>query len=243
MPVARAPVLSLTVLDGSSLPGGELRADSRVLVVVRDAVANLTHPNVVSVPTQRIPAQLYDAIVASARSVGKDRNVRFFDGGVISSKTDDGHNATVHATEALLARKLGLAEGLESGRVRFRAALRARVDGTAVYDNVGSDAIFEPISMLNVVVELACPQDELPLTTTSYSLLAWTSVARFLRGVDARDPHVVSPALDSIELCVHGVCLDAARASLTQLVGSVPFPTPDDHRSTAAPVHGARFLG
>jgi hypothetical protein len=195
-----------------------------VLVVVRDAAANPTHPNVVSVPTQRIPLQLYDAIIASGRFVGEepDRHAAFFDGGVISS-ADSGHDATVHATEALLARKLGLADRLESGLVRFRAALRARVDGTAVYDNLGGDAIFEPISMLNVVVAIDSAQDEIPLMTTSYSLLAWTSVAQFVRGVDARAAHVVSPALDSIELCVHGVCLDAARASLMQLVGRMPL--------------------
>ena len=224
---ARAPVLSLTVLDGNSLRSGRVETDAQVLVVVRDAGTNPTHPNVVSVPTQRLPASLYDDIVASADVAGDDvaGNVRFFRGGLVDTSSDSGHHPVVYAVEALLARKLGLAEPLERDQLRLRAALRARVDGVAVYET-GGEPEYEHISMLNVLVELADGRALVPIRTGSYSLIAWTEVAQFVAGVRSRDAGTISPALDAIELCVHGVCLAAAEAVLSHLLGHAPLAMP-----------------
>src|SRR3954463_11005563 len=126
----RSPGLSLTLVDATTMRDGVLLATSDVLIAARRPGANRTHPNVVSVPTQRIPASLHaDLLSAASHEETTDRGVSFFDGGEVDSGFDDGHHPVVFAVESLLGRKLGLAEALENGEVEYRAALRAGVRG------------------------------------------------------------------------------------------------------------------
>jgi hypothetical protein len=244
-PATAAPVLSLTVLDSASLSGGVLSGDSRVLAVVRSEIANPTHPNVVSVPTQRVPRTLLDAILASAVGVAgsPSPHVAHFHGGTIAGDSATGHNPLVYAVEALLARKLGLAEALEGGRTSFRAALRARVDGVAVYDNLGPGVMREPVRMLNVAVELAGFAHDLPTSTNSYSSIRWTPVDQMLRCIATKDPTLIDPAFSPIEICVHGVCLLAAQATLARGLGGRLFGDVERRESAAQVVEaGAPVL-
>jgi len=223
--VQRSPILSLTILDGSSLlEDGAIDASCRVLVVARRAETNSTHPNVVSVPTQRLPTALYSAIVESADPTGDVAESSYFRGGMIENMEINGHHPVVYAVESLLARKLGLADHLECDHFRFRAALRTRIAVVALYDNLGPESVYEPVNMLNVVVEMQSQSSLLPLETSSYSMVAWTTVQAFLEGVETKDPTHINRKLDPLEFCVHGVCLQASQASLEHLLDRQPFP-------------------
>jgi hypothetical protein len=224
-PTTRSPVLSLTVLDAATLDDGVLLPDSSVLIVARRPDANPTHPNVISVPTQRLPESLYHDIVATATPDERPstEGVFLYRDGDVDSRVDNGHSPLIFAVESLLGRKLGLSEGLESGAVHFRAGLRSLVQGTAVYDNFGADDVYEPIDMLNLVVLLTAGRGTLPAVTRSYGPIGWTTVESFLDGVESRDPRRIEPTLDSIEFCVHGVCLSAARETLVSLLGKRPL--------------------
>lgn len=138
-------------------------------------------------------------------------------GNDVDSLSDTGHHPVVYATAALIARKLGVAEQLERSELRFRAALRTRVVGHAVYDNVGPGTS-EPIDMLNVVVTLTGGHNSLPPATASYSHILWTPVARFLDALQTRNPAAIDPLLDPLELCLHGLCLSAAEHSIASLL-------------------------
>jgi hypothetical protein len=222
---SRSPVLALTILDGRSLDGGVLRPDSKVLAVVRRPETNPTHPNVVSVPTERIPQLVYDEIVAGSTVLGRDpvRQAVYFRADVVDSLVHNKHHPVIYATKSLMSYKLGLTEGLVSGRVRVRATLCAKVDGVAVYDNVGPENVYEPVSMLNVVVAITHGQDELPMCTSSYSLAAWSSVTAFLEAVAKKDPGLIGDDFDPLEFCVHGVCMTSAAVALTRLMGHAPI--------------------
>ncbi len=233
--IPRSPVLSLTVLDARSLDAGVIRPDSRVLIVARRPETNPTHPNVVSVPTQRIPQSLYTDLIETTTYLGEEagRAISHYADGAVSNAAINGHHPLIFAVEALLARKLGLADDLEHDSCRFRAALRTRVGGAAVYENIGEEGTYEPVSMLNVVVELE-RESEVPVSSSSYSLMAWAAVESFLEGVESRDPTQISPQLDPIEFCVHGVCLQAAQASLNHLLNRRAFPeyAPEQYSDT-----------
>jgi hypothetical protein len=225
-----SPIVALTVVDGRTLTDGAITASSKVLVVARDPAANPTHPNVVSVPTMRIPPLDHEAIVGSARFAGSDEtgHTTYFSGGAVDSRIHNGHSVVVHATEALLARKLGMADALESGQLQFQAALRACVDGAAVYDNLAPpDDVYEPVAMLGILVVVTQGSSRVPKSTMSYTTIRWPSVDDFLRGVESRDPAAMGRQFDPIELCVHGVCLKAAQATLLRAVDQPPF-TPED---------------
>lgn len=235
-----SPILSLTVIDGRTLDDeGRLTEASAVLIAVRDPATNVTHPHVVSVPTMRMPQVLFDACVSEAVRVGDGPSgaETFYRAGATSSDHDNGHAATVYAAESLLARKLGLGAAIESGELRYRAAVRCVVRGVAAYD--GDDgAAYEPVAMLNIVAVIDEGVEQLPMRTASYSVLAWTSVARFLDGVETRNPMRLSDAVDPIEMCVHGVCLDAARTSIDHLMRRVPIddsPVQADARLLSLP--------
>lgn len=181
-----------------------------------------------------------DAVLGSAQAVrhSSSPHIAHFTGGVVASDLVNGHSPTLYAAEALLAHKLGLAEAIESNRVSFRAALRARVDGVAVYDNLGPSEVREPVTMLNVVVELARFARDLPNSTGSYSSIRWTSVEHLLRSIETKDPTLIDSAYDPIEICLHGVCLIAAQATLLRRLGRSLFGD-EDRSEPANPVVGA----
>lgn len=213
-----SPVLSLTVLDACSLRQGVLRLDSRMLVVVRRPTSNPTHPNVVSVPTQRLPRWLFSELVADAEEAACVKPGSVYAGKELDSHLANGHHPVVYATEALLARKLGAAGLLERSEMRFRAALRSRVAGYAMYDGSSPYGRSEPIDMLNVVVAVNDARDAMPAETSSYSHVLWTSVSSFLEALNRRDPTIIDPHLDPVELCIHGLCLAATESSIRTLL-------------------------
>ncbi len=221
----RSPVLSLTVLDSKTLSEGVIQLDSKVLIVARSEAGNRTHPNVVSVPTQRIPQAMSDAIVATADRVGADPTsaITYFRDTGSDSTVHNDHHPLVSAVESLMSRKLGLADALEREELSFRAALRAQVEGAALYENLSDSSVYERVSMLNAIVILREDQATLPMRTGSYSVMAWTSVESFLAGVDRSDPTLIGPEFDPLTFCVHGVCLQAAQASLEHLIGHAIF--------------------
>jgi hypothetical protein len=166
-----------------------------------------------------------DAIVASAERVGTDpvSAVTYFRDSGADSDIHNDHQPLISAVESLMSRKLGLADALERGELSFRAALRAQVNGTALYDNLADSDVYERVSMLNAIVEVRQDRTTLPMTTGSYSVMAWTSIESFLEGVGRRDPTMIGPEFDPLTYCVHGVCLQAAQASLEHLVGHTLF--------------------
>jgi len=216
-----SPVLSLTVLDASTMPGGRVCHESRMLVVVRRPECNPTHPNVVSVPTQRVPAALFGDLVA----YGAASPATGGDGGS-DSNLHSGHDSLIYATEALLARKLGIGDALERSELSFSAALTSRVPGHAVYDDGEAPGTSEPIDMLNVVVKIAPGDIELPAESASYSYILWATVQSFLDALEQRDPSTIDPRLDPLKLCLHGLCLSAAETSLKSLLRSDPSARP-----------------
>lgn len=233
----RSPVLSLTVLDSRTLTKGIVQPDTKVLVVARSAEANKTHPHVVSVPTQRIPQAVNDAIVSAARKVGDDptSGVAYFRDPGVDSRLHNDHHPLVSAIESVMSRKLGLADALEREELSFRAALRTKVNGTALYDNLSDSAdVYERVSMLNAIVEVREDRAVLPMRTSSYSVMAWTSIESFLEGVDRGDSTAIGPAFDPLTFCVHGVCLQAAQASLEHLIGHAAF---DEEAPSIDPLH------
>jgi hypothetical protein len=109
--------------------------------------------------------------------------------------------------EGLLARKLGVGNGLTTGQV----AGEARVSGLAhdvVYDPA-SDGSPETTLMLSVTVELQSGGDLVPAETASYSRLEWVSADRVQDAVARKDVHALVPDAD-LEVCLHGLCVRSA---------------------------------
>lgn len=211
-----SPVLSLTILDRGTLIGGGVAPDSRVLVVVRDPTTNLTHPSVVSVPTQRMPGVLFQAILETSGIIDVADSRKVLGGGEVSSMRQAGHEPLIYSVESLLARKLELSAPLETGALSFLAAPRGLLNGVVEYDNMSGSERKEQISMLNVAVYITAGAELMPKRTSSYSYVSWAPVQTFIDTVEQKSPSLLDPVLDPFEYCVHGLCVAGATEFLSR---------------------------
>lgn len=144
--------------------------DQQLLLSQRSPTANRTHPNIVSVPTMRIPWPLAQGLVG------------FYGAPVVSSEFSNGHDPRIFVAEAVMSRKLGMA--LEDGRPKYDVGVAVVVSGTAKYElgETESGATAEPIRMINLRVTLREPATfSFAEKTTSYSKIFWVQAADFLR--------------------------------------------------------------
>jgi hypothetical protein len=204
--------VSLIVHDGA-VPYPTIGADSRLVVVVRDPATNSSHPNVVSVPTGRVPRE-YAAVLWP-----KTRATLFGDTHVTAwqcydSQVDGRRNPVVHEVMSLLSQKLGLGDALEYGDVRFEAGVVAMRTGL---ETPG----FDRLSMITVLVGITSGADQIPSRTASYSDIRWVPAGRFVEAVARRDPSELG--LSPIELCIHGLCIASTYDVLASGLGQAPY--------------------
>lgn len=214
-----APVLTLTILDGATLIDHQLQATTRVLNVVRDPSTNTTHPNVVSTPTQRIPLSVYQQILELTHSGSSYPTPHLDTKENRPDHTTSGHNPLIYITEALLARKLGLAPFLERDQVQYQVHFGLSKTATTYIEDENSEPAPYHISMLNLVVVIQNGVDLFPDKTASYSHILWVESGKFLDMVQHKDPTRISADLNPYEYCVHGLCIATTHEILQQLMG------------------------
>jgi hypothetical protein len=213
----RAPVLSLTILDQATTKQGLVCATTRVLVVVRDPKTNSAHPNVVSMPTQRIPPSLFRNILDTSGPIemvdpaGQWHVVRR-----VNNEATGGHHPAMYAVEALLARKLGVSDQLEMDKLRFSVTLRLVTTGQSYHANLPVDRQVHHISMASMIVTISEGAELFPHTTSSYSHIFWVDTAKFLETVTSKNPMALESGLDPIGYCVHGLCVSTSYAVLAR---------------------------
>lgn len=184
---APAPVAAATVID--CVPGSDRYG--KVLVVVRDPRTNATHPDTVSVPTQRIPPELLGALSSTGR-IGRWS----------SSEATTGHDPLIFVVESILSRKLGLADALEAGTVVFEARTGRVTVGEASYGTT-----VEPIAMANVLVRILRGPGWVPERTASFSCIRWVDPAALIGAFETKEPLLLFPDADPLEVCIHGLCV------------------------------------
>ena len=199
-----SPVLALTIIDGQSLENGKLSKDTRLLLAVRNPDTNSTHPNVISVPTQRIPHLTSNELIKSTKKEYHDKSssTTIFASQINRDDSIPGHDSLIFAVESLLSRKLGLSEFLEYEKIRYSVLLRALVTGTVKHPNHSEKTL-----MLNAVVIIHSGAALFPDSTASYSYIQWTNVQTFIKTASEKDPLYFNPILSPIDYCIHGLCI------------------------------------
>ncbi len=229
-----APVLSVSLIDRDSLGrDGEITTKSRIMVGVRRAETNPTHPEVVSIPTMRIPEGLLDGFYPPEETGGQKsitlpvltseiEEVRFGKDHRITPETTS-HDPVKYVVEAILARKLLLGKALEEKRLTFIAEPAVAITGSVLYETtgetlpgreveVGGQAYFkEQITMYNVSV-IVSDAKLFPAETPSYSDIRWAGVKEYLEMVETKNPSILAALFgkQSVRYCVHGLCLASA---------------------------------
>lgn len=197
------PVLALTVLDRSTLDHETIVDQTRMLVVVRDPETNSTHPDVVSVPTQRIPIDLWADFRSLPVEYEDDSSATtIFAENWFDNTDSNGHNPLIFAVESLLSRKLGLAESLETDRLQFAASISGIVSGRVQHVDHSERTL-----MINAKVVISKGAELIPGSTASYSHMIWTRVDAFKEAAAKKAPMIIDARLDWVDYCIHGLCI------------------------------------
>lgn len=201
------PVLALTLLRPRS------DGQCQILVGVRSPESNRTHPNVASVPTQRIKSS------ATARSW--IQRLRRAGGASLIGRHDLRGEISY-----LFARKLGLADALEYGQVRFDALKLSASQGKSVIGETPTGKpLTECLTMFNCSVLLREGADHIPPKTASYNPLVWAEVNDFVAMAATRDAGRLNAGLENSFACAYGLCLQTSRAMLAA-IDALPSTTP-----------------
>jgi hypothetical protein len=214
-----SPVLSITILDQSTSNFDSVTEEARMLAVVRDPNTNLTHPNVISIPTQRIPEVLFHAILESANIDNECGLTTFYEGKAIDNVSESGHHPVIYAVESILSRKLGMAEVVESDALQFQAAVRVVTIGKSNHVYSTSEIQCEHIAMANIKVIVTQGAKLFPRRSSSYSHILWITLSQFLETVRERNPLILD--LNPLEYCIHGLCITTAYDMLTYRLAQV----------------------
>jgi len=210
------PVLALTIFNSSKPVLERILPESQILIVVRDPATNLRHPNVVSMPTQKVPISLIHDIQTQGRMKYASGDVSYYDGTVFSNRSGDCNNPILYGTQSLLCSKLGLAEPLEKGLFKYYAKIATVISGTVLHPMYPSGTESEHMTMVNLIVGIEDGHTYLPQATSSYSRILWTNVKSFQEMVLLKDPTIADDSLDAIDYCVHGLCIASAQAVIDQ---------------------------
>lgn len=203
-------VVALTIIRGDSLHTAARTKAAELLLAVRHPDSNATHPNVVSVPTLRVPPVLMRSLVESLDPVAtRPGSVAFYQFPEIRSDRDNGHHPIVFIAEALLAGKLGMAEPLEQGRLVFTSRLFSVTVGTAHYTTENPYGSSEPIAMGNILVSVLEGFDLFPEANASYSAIFPASLAALERAKATGDLSALPVRLDPAVHRIGGLCIES----------------------------------
>lgn len=169
--MSRAHVVALAVLDMR-----QLTFATRILIGVRAPDYNAVHPNVVSVPTERVPPSLGMALADQAAL-----------GSPLATHAHAGTSEAGYSAKSIFCQKLGAATAVESGLLRISAAAKAVFDGEAPSPEAG-DAL-ESLRILNVAAYVS-DFAVFPKKTPSYQHLSAVPVGEFLDRVVLRSSFV-----------------------------------------------------
>lgn len=215
--------------DSSTTPVGvistvlvdERRPGWTLLGVRRPSLLNARHPNVLSVPTMRLPPGLFELLTADVPDpAGTSGTVAIAAKAVPVGRGARAASDTAFVVESLLAGKLGVADALQRGALHGQIRPRF-LSVEQVSDPLGTDRS-EWTAMLTYEVRLDVGAAEIPAATGCYSRLLWVESARIPRALAQHDALFLDETLNAVEVCVQGLCVRVA----AELLNLQPGPGP-----------------
>jgi len=204
-----APVVSLTTLR-------EHEGAVQVLAGPRNPKVNRTHPNVISVPTMRLPAEYAAAAMLKSKVARQTAKEQVFEREwkTYPNEKELETHVLSNIVSGVMAAKIGLADVTVLRIPELRMSLESFTLGFSLvdFDAKKNAETIEAIGMLNAAVVV--PSDiEAPKSAT-FSRLKWFDIEDFQTGYQNRDATILFPEdpIDAIEMCVHGVCLATTSA-------------------------------
>lgn len=212
-------VVALTLVDASTLCKGRIGPDTLVRIGVRRNDTNTTHPDIVSVPTQRMPAALAKALLNGEPDEWIEEELHQLPIAWVDNESLSGHDPVIYSVESLMCMKLGVSEPLERDEITFVASPALLTISHAHYPNLIEvpDAPYpsdELLRMINLRVHVESGCNLFPETTASYEHCRWVTARDFQSMMDGKDVSAVG--LDGFKFCVDGLCVATTSQLLKQ---------------------------
>lgn len=193
-----------------------------MLVALRRAVTNVRHPGVVSLPTMRVPAATKVLLPTPAHEPDVQDEVEFR--GVLREQEQfgvpgAGAVAASYLTEAILSRKLGAADLLETGQLTGWCAVRMTAEG--IVDDPTGTTDSELTLMYTILVRIDTGANLLPTESAAYSHIRWVDPKLFLLAWHRRDAQLLFPDANPFEICIRGLCIRSGVQLLKMIDGLV----------------------
>lgn len=187
-PTAYDPVVALAVIR-------EAENSEEILVGVRDPATNKFHPDVVSVPTRRIPVEVAAALVASEANESRSP---------LRAPALDRYVA-----REVFEAKLGFGDSHEMASLLDVHLHRIDFGDSLIGVDEDGSEVTERLGMFGIEVRV---QKDIPVpaATESYSHLMWIPLDQFLLLAVTRDATMLPLGLKAAEVCVHGLCMRSA---------------------------------
>lgn len=215
-----AAVLGLTIINVVDKSKG-ITCKDKILLCIRDPLTNINHPNVVSVPTQRIPMSLYRDIISSADSYNIQSPYVLFNGDFISNDRYRGNNPVIFSVEATIFRKISIFnDGYINGGLCFDARLISATSNVLHYPRNNGKVISEYVNMLNIIVYLYNPTI-FPANSWKYSNMKWVEIGGFLEAFNKRDVSYIGVDMNIIGCDIYGLCVSSSFAALNSIISNI----------------------
>lgn len=214
-------VLALTIIDGNTLNDGVIVDSTQMLLAVRNPETNITHPNVISVPTQRIPEEMLKNLEKSSSVEYEDKlsATTILKSEIFDSSLANGDNPLIFAVESILCRKLSLADYLEHNQIEYMTCLRGLVTGTVKHAVHSENTV-----MINAIVVITKGFSLIPNNSASFSHIISTSVNTFIETASHKNPLLLRRDLNPFEYCIHGLCIMSSFNIIAHTLGLNFYP-------------------
>ena len=190
------PVLSVVLIDRRK--GGQ-----GVLVGIRNEAVNVNHPNVVSVPTMRLPVDLARAVVEQVEHQQFTGSIR---------RPGVAHDPMGFALWSLLAAKLGVADAIEADLFDVKPVAGCVMQGESLIDYVNGVDVTERLTMINLLCVVDRGHEHVPTRNSVFSHMQWLDYDVLVDAATSKDLAVLDEPFTSPEVCIHGLCIKTAVA-------------------------------
>lgn len=190
------PVLSVVLID---------RRNGRqaVLVGIRNEAVNVNHPNVVSVPTMRLPLDLASAVLAQVEEQRLPSSI---------IQPQIAHDPLGYSIWTLLAAKVGLADAIERQAFDVSPKVGCLLQGESLIGYENGEDITEKLTMINVLCVVDRGHDEVPHRNAVFSHFEWLDYDELVGAAATKDLSDLNDPFTAPEVCIHGLCIKTAVA-------------------------------
>jgi hypothetical protein len=224
-------VVALTIVDGKTLVHGKINDDSMVLFGVRSDT-NPVQPGVISSPTQRAPNSVLDEIIKDHKvpALLTDYNLPvyasqcYFLSDPFNDPSARGHNPSIYAVNSVFAAKLGVANPLERGEIKYSCSPAGLVFGYVLHnaghvrpgqENKGNGSSHkEWHNMANILVAVWEGFELFPKRTEAYDPIFQLNVAGFEKRMRNLHKNEIAPVDPSDNYKMGGLCVLSSYVTL-----------------------------